>query len=540
MNSAPPKNGSLDHFAPISETLEIGESYIDGKVMHTVQYDSYGNGATRLKDKKVLEVFVGDSIRNSIQEMKDSISKDLAECRSMLLEVLGEKDTTSFEPKNIVMDVKLGQFRDENLDAWIVQAEHYFNFYKIEEDQKLNVASFYLDGEALEWCQWLFRNNQLIDWMHFTKKVRIQFKQRKYVSLQEVPSVTEYPNSLEVVSSDFCQPDILLPCLTHVTDSPLPQNYDEQSEYPIKIDEHKVFDEIKVQLFYGHPQIDMSERYVTTTSLDCWSCKQEIGFNFFEDMYLNESGIPISELLQDEMTSKDVALTGYTVKAETLLLLGSTIDVGGEVVEVGSNVKSFKAGDKVVAMLNALVGPIRFKCFIFATSLLRFGAWLKLNRSYSSQALANPAEVKLDGTGPRKNILVTATSGGVGHYVVQLAKLGNTHVTATCGACNIDFVKSLGTDEVLDYKTPEGATLKSPSGQKYDAVIHCTTGIPWSTFEPNLSSSGKVIDITPGVSAMWTFAVKKLTFKEAVGATSFNSQEGEPGIDCWACEGRET
>ncbi|KAL3358905.1 hypothetical protein AABB24_015810 [Solanum stoloniferum] len=57
-----------------------------------------------------------------------------------------------------------------------------------------------------------------------------------------------------------------------------------------------------------------------------------------------------------------------------------TIDGGGEVVEVGSNVKSFKAGDKVVAMLNALVGPILFKYFIFATSLLHFGAWLKLNR----------------------------------------------------------------------------------------------------------------------------------------------------------------
>ncbi|KAH0651656.1 hypothetical protein KY284_031568 [Solanum tuberosum] len=262
-----------------------------------------------MKDQKVLEVFVGDSILNSIQEMKDSISKDLVECRSMLLEVLGGKDTTSFEPKNIVMDVKLWQFRGENPDAWIVQAEHYFNFYKIEEDQKLNVALFYLDGEALEWYQWLFRNNQLIDWMHFAEK-------RKYVSLQEVPSVTEYPNRLEVVSSDFCQSDILSPCLAHVTDSPLPQNYDEQSEYPIKIDEHKVFDEMlnsncpkvftvaldapfeildedvigpdgsKVQLFYGHPQIDMSERRH------------------------NESGTPISELLSDEMTSKDMALTG--------------------------------------------------------------------------------------------------------------------------------------------------------------------------------------------------------------------------------------
>ncbi|EEF23346.1 oxidoreductase, putative [Ricinus communis] len=93
-----------------------------------------------------------------------------------------------------------------------------------------------------------------------------------------------------------------------------------------------------------------------------------------------------------------------------------------------------------------------------------------------------------------------------------LAKLGNTHVTATCGARNIEFVKSLGADEVLDYRTPDGAALKSPSGRKYDAVIHCAMGIPWGTFEPNLSENGKVIDITPGASAMMTFALKKLTF----------------------------
>ncbi|KDP45286.1 hypothetical protein JCGZ_15151 [Jatropha curcas] len=104
--------------------------------------------------------------------------------------------------------------------------------------------------------------------------------------------------------------------------------------------------------------------------------------------------------------------------------------------------------------------------------------------------------------------------GGVGHYAVQLAKLGNTHVTATCGARNIELVKSLGADEVLDYKTPEGAALKSPSGRKYDAVIHCATGIPWSTFEPNLSENGNVIDITPSPNAMITCALKKLTFSK--------------------------
>ena len=129
-------------------------------------------------------------------------------------------------------------------------------------------------------------------------------------------------------------------------------------------------------------------------------------------------------------------------------------------------------------------------------------------------ALTQIAGVKLDGTGQPKNILVTAASGGVGHYAVQLAKLGNTHVTATCGARNIDFVKGLGADEVLDYKTPQGAALRSPSGRKYDAVINCTTGIPWSTFDPNLTENGKVIDLTPGPSSLWTFALKKLTFSK--------------------------
>ncbi|OIW08762.1 hypothetical protein TanjilG_16343 [Lupinus angustifolius] len=129
-------------------------------------------------------------------------------------------------------------------------------------------------------------------------------------------------------------------------------------------------------------------------------------------------------------------------------------------------------------------------------------------------ALTQVAGVKLDGSGQPKNILITAASGGVGHYAVQLAKLGNTHVTATCGARNIDFVKSLGADEVLDYRTPEGAALTSPSGRKYDAVIHCTTGIPWSTFDPNLTENGKVVDLTPSLSSLTTFALKKLTFSK--------------------------
>ncbi|XP_062175084.1 chloroplast envelope quinone oxidoreductase homolog [Alnus glutinosa] len=198
-------------------------------------------------------------------------------------------------------------------------------------------------------------------------------------------------------------------------------------------------------------------------------------------------------------------------------------DVAGEVVEVGPGVKNFKAGDKVVACLGHADGGGLAE---FAVSKEKLtvarpaevsaaeGAGLPIAGVTAHQSLTQSAGIKLDGSGQQANILITAASGGVGHYAVQLAKLGNTHVTATCGARNIEFVKSLGADEVLDYKTPDGAALKSPSGKKYDFVIHCATGIPWSTFEPNLSENGKVLDLTPSASSMMTFALKKITFSK--------------------------
>ncbi|ONH92783.1 hypothetical protein PRUPE_8G195800 [Prunus persica] len=211
-------------------------------------------------------------------------------------------------------------------------------------------------------------------------------------------------------------------------------------------------------------------------------------------------------------------------------------DVAGEVVEVGQGVQKFKPGDKVVAFLTHTNGGglAEFAAASESLTVARppevsaaDGAGLPVAGLTAHQALTQAAGVKLDGSGQQKNILITAASGGVGQYAVQLAKLGNTHVTATCSARNIEFVKSLGADEVLDYKTPEGAALNSPSGRKYDAVVHCATGIPWSTFEPNLSANGKVIDLTPSPSAFATFALKKLTFSKKQLVPLFMSAKSE-------------
>lgn len=198
-------------------------------------------------------------------------------------------------------------------------------------------------------------------------------------------------------------------------------------------------------------------------------------------------------------------------------------DVAGEVMEVGKGVKKFKTGDKVVGVVSPFSGGGLAEFAVIKESLTASippeisaseCAGLPVAGLTALQALTKSIGIKLDGTGERKNILITAASGGVGHYAVQLAKLGNTHVTATCGARNMEIVKSLGADEVIDYKTPIGVELKSPSGKKYDAVVHCATDIAWSVFEPNLNTNGKVVDITPSSTSMLTFALTKITFSK--------------------------
>ena len=131
-------------------------------------------------------------------------------------------------------------------------------------------------------------------------------------------------------------------------------------------------------------------------------------------------------------------------------------DVAGEVAEVGEGVKKFKEGDKVFAYL----------------ALNRGGGYAEYAIVTEKEAAAMPKEldfVKAAATpltaltawqclfdvaklGKGQTVLVHAGAGGVGHFAVQLAKWKGARVIATASAANSEFVKSLGADEVIDYK----------------------------------------------------------------------------------------
>jgi NADPH:quinone reductase-like Zn-dependent oxidoreductase len=75
-------------------------------------------------------------------------------------------------------------------------------------------------------------------------------------------------------------------------------------------------------------------------------------------------------------------------------------------------------------------------------------------------------------------------------------------------------MKSLGADEVLDYKTPEGAQLQSPSGKKYDVVIQGAHYQPFSYFKAQLAPRAMVIDLTPSRKLILTTVLQRLTFSQ--------------------------
>uniref|UniRef100_A0A0E0E8L9 Enoyl reductase (ER) domain-containing protein n=1 Tax=Oryza meridionalis TaxID=40149 RepID=A0A0E0E8L9_9ORYZ len=201
-------------------------------------------------------------------------------------------------------------------------------------------------------------------------------------------------------------------------------------------------------------------------------------------------------------------------------------DLAGEVVELGRGVSSFKVGDKVIAINFPGGGGLAEYAVAQASRTAprppevsaAVGACLPIAAVTALVALRT-AGVSLDagdggGGGAKKNVLVTAASGGVGHFAVQLASAAGHRVTATCGARNAVLVGGLGADEVLDYATPEGAALRSPSGRRYDAVVHCAAvaGLPWSAFAPVLADAGVVVDLTPGAAAFATALRQRVTF----------------------------
>jgi NADPH:quinone reductase-like Zn-dependent oxidoreductase len=154
--------------------------------------------------------------------------------------------------------------------------------------------------------------------------------------------------------------------------------------------------------------------------------------------------------------------------------LGS--DLAGVVVQVGSRVTGFKVGDAVFASIFDLgTGSLAEFALVPETAAALKPANLDFVQAASIpmvgltswQALKERARLR-----PDQKVFIPAGSGGIGTFAIQLAKHLGAKVGTTTSASNIDLVRSLGADEVIDYKKHEFESVL----RDYDAMLGTVKG----------------------------------------------------------------
>ncbi len=144
------------------------------------------------------------------------------------------------------------------------------------------------------------------------------------------------------------------------------------------------------------------------------------------------------------------------------------VDYSGTVEAVGKNVTNFKPGDEVFGGKNGAIAE--YVCVLADRAVV-----LKPANMTFEQAAAVPvaAITALQGLRDKgkiqagQKVLINGASGGVGTFAVQIAKSFGTEVTGVCSTRNVDLVRSVGADHVIDY-TKEDFTK---TDQRYDLIF---------------------------------------------------------------------
>ena len=166
-------------------------------------------------------------------------------------------------------------------------------------------------------------------------------------------------------------------------------------------------------------------------------------------------------------------------------------DLAGRVEAIGSNVKQFMPGDEVFGYLPSATGRGTFAEYVCANEK---AITLKPANLTFEQAAAVPeaAMTALQGLRnkgnlqPGQKVLINGASGGVGTFAVQIAKALGAEVTAVCSTRNLEMVRSLGADHVIDNKKEDF----TQNGQQYDLILAVNGYHPISEYLHALKPEG--------------------------------------------------
>jgi len=194
-----------------------------------------------------------------------------------------------------------------------------------------------------------------------------------------------------------------------------------------------------------------------------------------------------------EGTPKIMRMMGVGLRKPKETRLG--VDFAGTVEAVGKNVTQFKPGDDVFGGRDGAfaqyvcVRETRAVALKPASITFEQAAAVPIAGITALQGLRDKGKVQ-----PGQKVLINGASGGVGTFAVQIAKSFGADVTGVCSTRNVDMVRSLGADRVIDY-TKEDFTK---SGERYDVVLDNVANRSLSECRRVLTPKGKYVLIGGG------------------------------------------
>jgi NADPH:quinone reductase-like Zn-dependent oxidoreductase len=167
------------------------------------------------------------------------------------------------------------------------------------------------------------------------------------------------------------------------------------------------------------------------------------------------------------------------------------VDIAGQVETVGSDITRYKPGDEVYAnLLDHGYGGFADYVAVPAEVMALKPAKLSFEEA---AAVPMAAVTALQGLGhhgalqPTQQVLINGATGGVGSFAVQLAKASGAEVTAVTSTPNLELVRSLGADHLIDYTT----TDVTGGGRRYDRILDTVGNRSVAELRRALAEGGK-------------------------------------------------
>ncbi len=199
------------------------------------------------------------------------------------------------------------------------------------------------------------------------------------------------------------------------------------------------------------------------------------------------TGIHIGDWLVTTGLPYLIRLMGYGLRKPKTEVPGT--EFAGSVEAVGKNVKQFQPGDEVFGFGTggfAEYASVSQDALVIKPANVTFeqAAAVPVSGFTALQALRDQAKVQ-----PGQKVLIIGASGGVGTYAVQIAKAFGAEVTGVCSTRNVDMVRSIGADHVIDY-TKENI---AESGQRYDVILDMAGNRSISELRGALTREGTLV-----------------------------------------------